>query len=78
MLEYLIIAFSFALSSLWFIHKKGLKAEGINKYPFGYNIAFIIMVTVGFPVILFGWIFNSKEFIKGYGKALAKIIKEDK
>lgn len=78
MLEYLIVAFSFSLSSLWFVQKKGLKAEGIHSYTILYDIVFIIIVTISFPVFLFGWLTNNKNFTKNYSKTLAEFIREEK
>ena len=76
MLVYLIIALSFAISSTWFIHKRGLAIYNVIKYDIKYDIIYIITVTILFPLVLIFWLINSEQYIKDYGKYLSKIIKE--
>ena len=74
MITYLIIALSFSLSSLWFIHKRALAMYNIVNYLVMYDFAYIIACTIFFPIIFISWVFNSEEFIKIYGKSLSEVI----
>jgi len=78
MLIYFIIAISFAISSLWFIHKRGLAMYNVLKYPIQYDLAYLIICTIIFPIFLLGWLSDSEDLIKAYGENLAKLIKDEK
>jgi len=78
MLIYFIIAISFAIASLWFIHKRGLAMYNVLKYPIQYDLAYLIICTSIFPIMLIGWILNSEDTIKSYGENLSKLIKDEK
>ena len=65
MLTYSIIAFSFALSSLFFIHRKCVKES-----TFSYDLAYVIIATLLFPILFITWVINPEMFIKGYGNTI--------
>ena len=74
MFEYFIIAFSFALSSYFFIHRKGTK----RKIPIRYDIAYLIIATVLFPILFISWIVDVDNWTNSYGKTLNDLIDKER
>ena len=73
MFEYFIIALSFSIASLFFIHKKGLKDNGISKYSKTYDIAWLVLSFVMFPIVLISWLMIV-NYVDIYGRILAESI----
>ena len=74
MVEYFIIALSFAIASYFFIHKKTVK----RKIPIRYSMSYIIIATIVFPILVISWILDSDSFIKSYGKTLNDLMDKEK
>ena len=74
MVEYFIIALSFAIASYFFIHKKAVKRE----IPIRYIMSYIIIATIVFPILVISWILDSDSFIKSYGKTLNDLMDKEK
>jgi hypothetical protein len=72
---YLIAAISFAISSLFFIHKSALRDVGVINYPLRYDIAFVLVCTISFPYFLFVYLTNP-TFNIIYGVEMGKVIKK--
>lgn len=64
LLTYVLLAVSFALSSYFFIHLKALKLAKIEN-DIAYSIAYILITTIYFPKVLYGWLLNPEQYIQG-------------
>lgn len=72
---YAIIALSFALSSMFFIHKQSITDLGFTDYSIVYDVVYIVLTFLLFPLIFLAWLFYSKNFKTSYGKAITKDMK---
>jgi len=72
---YIILALSFALSSLYFIHMKGIR-KYTEDNPLAYIFAYVIMAFIAFPVLILMWLIGGEDFIDNYGKEVSDSIKE--
>lgn len=68
---YIIVALSFALASLFFIHRRALGMFNI-KNGLLKDIVWVLSCTVFFPLILVSWLITKDNFIKTYGEAYHK------
>lgn len=71
MIYYIILALSYSLSTLYFIHIKGLKEHGI-KVDFLSSILYIIMAFIFFPFFIIPFIVDHTRFKKIYSEALVE------
>ncbi len=76
LMYYIIIAFSFSVSSTYTIHYLGLKEIGVTS-PISYCISFLLLSFIIFPVVLMMWLKSPEHFKRGYTKEIKKYIEKE-
>ncbi len=67
MITYIILALSFAISSAYFIHIRGLRMFNKKIHPIGV-VVFTIITAIGFPYIFWLWLLGGDDFVVAYGE----------
>lgn len=67
MILYFNIALSFAIASLFFIHRRALQMYAVENTMLK-DVIYVILCTLLFPFVILTWALMSEEFIRAYGE----------
>ncbi len=67
MLIYYLLAISFAFSSAYFIHIRGLRMFNKSIHPVGVTV-YTFVTAIGFPYVLWHWLLGGDDFVRAYGE----------
>lgn len=71
MILYFNIALSFAIASLFFIHRRALSMYNVENTIIK-DLVWVIFCTIFFPLIVLAWVVSQDKFIRTYGEGYAE------